>query len=51
MAIFHTIPSYHLPDFQFLQNDVTNVSIDSRLLAYVTRDVTLLMKKMLSKED
>jgi len=56
VAKFHTIPSYHLTDFQFLQIVVTDFSYRHDLLrmthaTYVTHDVILLINKMLSKED
>ena len=58
VAKFHTIPSYHLTDFQFLQIVVMDFSYRHDLLilrtthvTYVTHDVILSINKMLSKED
>ena len=58
VAKFHTIPSCHLTDFQFLQIVVTDFSYRHDLLilrtthvTYVTHDVILSINKMLSKED
>ena len=52
VAKFHTIPSYHLTDFQFLQIVVTDFSYRHDLLTtHVTHDVILLINRMLSKED
>jgi len=52
VAKFHTIPSYHLTDFQFLQIVVTAFSYRHDLSnAHHFYDVILLINKMLSKED